>query len=182
MNDEEKENMDRFKSEERKEDHVAGRNAAKKALEELGVFSPIILNDDMGRPYVKGDQNIGVSISHKNGDGYAIAWNDGTERGIDVEDVDLNIEIAQEVLNLEERELFGDNIDTYLSIIFSMKEAYLKAAGTGFHTPLAHVSVINIDLKAQSVEIEGPYGLAKGSYDFIDGRVRSVVSLFRQST
>lgn len=97
-----------------------------------------------GRPYIQGHQDAGISLSHS-GDVAMAVFNTAPGRriGIDVEKT-AGIDMAS-VLSVafspEECAYYKDLPAENFIEAFTMKEAYLKVTGQGFHETITRVSV-----------------------------------------
>jgi 3-oxoacyl-(acyl-carrier-protein) synthase/phosphopantetheinyl transferase/malonyl CoA-acyl carrier protein transacylase len=123
---------------------MMGRVAAKDAIRSL-IFKKrklkvhpaiiIIKSDELGRPYVEGEQteNIKISISHKEECAVAAA-SDNDSIGIDIEVIkDRDKNFIEMVLNPEEIKLLPSlqNISEWVTRCWVAKEAYGKSMGDG---------------------------------------------------
>lgn len=101
-----------------------------------------------GKPYCKSHSDIYFSLSHS-GDFLALAIND-RDVGIDIE----KIREAKETLvnrvccqNEKDRIFSSDNPDVAFTKIWTRKEAYLKALGTGIDRELVSIDTTDKNLK-----------------------------------
>jgi phosphopantetheine--protein transferase-like protein len=103
-----------------------------------------ILAGQKGKPFIE-DKNIAFNISHTR-DLCAIAISGGTEVGIDIEKIRVNNnfkDIADSYFSEREQEYLKKSAnpleDFYL--LWTRKEALLKAIGIGLNTPLKKIGV-----------------------------------------
>lgn len=140
----------------RRRDRLAGQAAAKLALASLmgcGVDAFQVDRDALGAPVVVG-LDARVSISHRAGNGWALATRTGRP-GIDVEHIEERAaSFAETWLTSGERALAAGQ-PVRETIIWAVKEAVVKALGTGFRVPAQHVEVT--DIRRSSVTLRlGP--------------------------
>ena len=143
---------------------VSGRVALKRGVKRLlaasGSDTPSlnairIVSDEMGKPSAELTQRSGekigeISLSHSNGFAVAVATEKGTFDGvgIDIEKVEeRNPAWVEDYFNPEEISLAGNGNRrwTNLARIWSLKEAVLKAAGTGLRFDLKDITVESLD-------------------------------------
>jgi phosphopantetheinyl transferase len=129
----------------RKRDRLAGQAAAKLALSSLmgcGTDRFRVDRDVLGAPVVVG-LDAQVSISHRAGVGWALAARTG-HPGIDVELIEARpASFAETWLTPGERVLSAGQ-PLLETVIWSVKEAVVKALGTGFRVPAQQVEVTSI--------------------------------------
>jgi len=116
-------------------DRLAGRIAAKRALQRLTGVAPLAMrvhSAPSGEPIaeVPGHPGARVSVSHRAGHAVAVAVEVGRV-GVDIEGVERRPDsFAMAWFDAEERALLGDD-PVAQTIAWSAKEAVLKALGTG---------------------------------------------------
>ena len=100
-----------------------------------------IVLSDHGKPYQYNSKGLFFNLSHT-GDFFAVVINEGAEVGVDIElhKSRRNLSaIAEEVLTPSELNVFAllndDDQIPYFYRLWTLKEASLKAEGTGFSTP-----------------------------------------------
>jgi acyl transferase domain-containing protein/NAD(P)-dependent dehydrogenase (short-subunit alcohol dehydrogenase family)/phosphopantetheinyl transferase len=145
-------------TERRQRDRLAGQIAAKQAVREVtgapgDTFR--ITREPSGRPVVVGlDQAPDVTISHRDGHAVAVAVREG-RAGIDLEAVEPRAASFGETwLSASERELVGGS-DVRLAQVWAVKEAVLKALGTGMALRPQDVIVTALDDPHASVLLHG---------------------------
>ena len=157
----------------RAQEWVSGRVALKRSVQRLlaasGAETPSmtgirIVSDELGKPSAELTRRTGepvgeLSLSHSNGFAVAVATETGVFEGvgIDIEKVEeRNPGWIDDYFNPEEISLAGNGGRrwTNLARIWSLKEAVLKAAGTG----------LRFDLKDITVESLEPSGRARISF------------------
>ncbi len=137
------------KSLKRQIEWLCGRIALKELLQsvkypELSFKDILIKYDSSGKPSVSGDEETGISVSHS-GDLAMAALHlvPGKKLGIDVErssGADPHAILSVAFTPEERREYTGRPIEEIIGV-FTLKEAYLKLAGSGFHEVITRVSV-----------------------------------------
>jgi 4'-phosphopantetheinyl transferase len=139
-------------------DRLAGRVAAKRALVALTGVDPLaiqVVSASTGEPIarVPGRPGVSVSISHREGRAVAVAVEAGRV-GVDLEAVEQRpVHFAQTWFDARERELASD--PTAETVIWSAKEAVLKALGTGFALSPNQVRVVAIEGDRIEVSLSG---------------------------
>jgi len=128
---------------------LCGRIALKELIKsvkypDLSFKDIIIIYNSSGKPYISGFEETGISVSHS-GDLAMAALHlvPGRTLGIDVErtsgtDPDAILSVA---FTPEERLEYSGSAPDKIIEIFTLKEAYLKLAGLGFHEVITRVSV-----------------------------------------
>lgn len=103
-----------------------------------------------GKPYLAGDDGLEFNVSHS-GEVALIAVS-RSPVGIDIEKADASIDhlsIAETVFSSEERVTLGKAPEAQRENVFlwlwTRKEAYLKATGSGFSSDLAQISSVSPD-------------------------------------
>lgn len=128
---------------------LCGRIALKELLQcikfpEAGFNEIVVTYNSSGKPCVSGYEDTGISVSHS-GDLAMAALHivPGKKLGIDVErtvgtDAGAVMSVA---FTPEERLKYRDRPLDEIIAVFTLKEAYLKLAGRGFHEVITRVSV-----------------------------------------
>lgn len=103
--------------------------------------------NDYGKPLLDSEDNIYFNASHA-GD-YVVCAIDDLNIGIDIERVkDIDLKIAERFFCDEEAEYINhkniNKLDRFYEI-WTMKESYIKAIGTGLSTNLKNFNVVNKD-------------------------------------
>jgi 4'-phosphopantetheinyl transferase len=142
---------------------LCGRIALKELLQsvkypELGFKDIVITYDSSGKPCVSGHEDTGISVSHS-GDLAMAALHivPGKKLGIDVErtggtDPGAVMSVA---FTPEERLKYRDRPLEEIIAVFTLKEAYLKLAGRGFHEVITKVSVKENKISFDGIAVEG---------------------------
>lgn len=108
-----------------------------------------IVNDDLGKPYILGHQDIFFNISHTH-NVIAVAFSDNRV-GVDIEKETENSEaIAKRFFTEKEYEyITNDSADPTKAFlkIWTKKEAFIKYLGLGLRKPLDDFCVVNDFLK-----------------------------------
>lgn len=127
-----------------RKDFVAGRVALVEALaifenRKNTIFSQSatkINYHESGKPFLKGNQNLEISISHSDGWGAALV-SDSKCVAIDIEKIKpRNISMIEYVLSKKEQGLIKTKItDEILTVFWTMKESVMKALETGLMSP-----------------------------------------------
>ena len=128
----------------RKSDRIAGQLAANRAVAGLvGDDSFRVVRDEGGKPVVVGPVDVEVSITHVGGEAIAMAVR-GAHAGIDMEPVEPRSDaFANEWLSEAERAWATD--DRARTVVWSVKEAVLKALGVGMALNPRQVEVLGVD-------------------------------------
>lgn len=121
-------------------------------------FHDIVVGYDVsGKPCIKGHKNISVSVTHS-GDVAMAALHvvPGKRIGIDVErtggiDVDAVLSVA---FSPEERDIYNKKSVKEIISAFTMKEAYLKVTGQGFHEVITRVAVKTGNIFYNGLEVK----------------------------
>ncbi|MCB9679701.1 MAG: SDR family NAD(P)-dependent oxidoreductase [Alphaproteobacteria bacterium] len=143
----------------RQRDRIAGRIAAKRALAALTGVPPlemVVRTAESGEPIaeVPGWPTARVSVSHREGHAVAAAVSHG-RIGVDLERVEPRSEsFVQMWLSPEEQALAPSPLEQ--TLVWSAKEAVLKALGTGMAIAPHHVRVQAITPDAIEVSLVGP--------------------------
>lgn len=108
-----------------------------------------IVNDDLGKPYIEGHENIFFNISHTH-NVIAIAFSDNRV-GVDIEkETENSTGIAKRFFTEKENEYITnvsvDPMKAFLEI-WTKKEAFIKYLGLGLRKPLDDFCVVNDFLK-----------------------------------
>jgi 4'-phosphopantetheinyl transferase len=111
-------------------------------LHEYDITNEEIVKSPLGRPRLKKERNIKLSISHCEG-AVAVVISDH-EVGIDVERVrSYEREAARRILTEKEWSVLSKekvNPDELFFRYWTLKESYIKALGTGLTYPLKNIS------------------------------------------
>ena len=133
--------------------YVLAHASARLLLSSMSGVDPGVLalrRTRRGKPFIDPAMNAcGIRFSIAHTDGFAaVAAAFGRDVGVDVEAIDRSVEgarIAQRHFTPRERrelaELEGEAQHDRFFAFWTMKEAVLKAAGTGLHTPLDALDV-----------------------------------------
>lgn len=134
-----------------------------------------ITYDSSGKPYVSAYEDTGISVSHS-GDLAMAALHivPGKKVGIDVErtsgtDPGAVMSVA---FTPEERLEYRDRPLEEIIEVFTLKEAYLKLAGRGFHEVITRVSVKGDKIYFDGLPVEG---IRSEVRDYSDGYKLSVI-------
>ena len=175
LTEREKGRLTSFLSPRRKQEWLGGRIAAKWLLGdwlkghfaiELNPNEIEILNDEEGRPYAlfrrdnklirEATVELCISISHI--DGFAIAaFSTSQKVGVDLVQIKgISVEMQHYFLNEEEVKTAQSFGPEGPALFWAIKEAYLKAIGTGFSIPPKSIS-IQVDLNSKKIRISGTH-------------------------
>lgn len=116
--------------------------------------------DKYGKPSVKNHGNINISLSHA-GD-YVACMVADAPCGIDIEKIDRNYKkILTRVFTQEELEA-GDS-DMFYATLWTLKEAVVKAMGTGITQDFREFTVLGNEIEVKGVKykiesLEAPFG------------------------
>jgi phosphopantetheinyl transferase len=153
----EREVFDRLAVDKRRREWLAGRIAAKRAVQkELGLpFQRIEIRvEESGKPvvFIRGEASeLFLSISHS--EGVAAAIVSRAPIGFDLEKIETRDRSFEDlVLTDADRRrldgLSGSSRDEWLTILWCEKEAYAKLAGEGLRIPFAEL-VVPADVKIE---------------------------------
>jgi NAD(P)-dependent dehydrogenase (short-subunit alcohol dehydrogenase family)/phosphopantetheinyl transferase/3-hydroxymyristoyl/3-hydroxydecanoyl-(acyl carrier protein) dehydratase len=124
------------------QDRLAGRDAIYGVLKNLNIQDQVI-QTDLGQPLLTEHSEMGISITHRNGVGWAALHTNGLV-GIDVEGIELRTsQFMQDWFTQHERMLVG-TCATKQTIIWSTKEALSKMLGVGFTVHPKEFEVLEI--------------------------------------
>jgi phosphopantetheine--protein transferase-like protein len=144
----------------RKADRILGRMAAKQAVSDLTGLEPAdfrIENRSSGEPFVvteSGEPVPHVSISHRDGQAVAVATRMG-RAGIDLEVVEARApSFAETWFRLSEQKMCNGN-PRVESQVWAIKEAVLKALGTGLKLDPREVEVLEVANGRANVRLWG---------------------------
>ncbi|HOP64867.1 MAG TPA: 4'-phosphopantetheinyl transferase superfamily protein [Spirochaetota bacterium] len=161
--DEELARVAKARSLKRQVEWLCGRVALKELLKsvkfpELDLRDIKIVYNESGKPYLCGHGNTGISISHS-GDFAMAALHTvpGKKIGIDIEkysgtDLEAVMSVA---FTPEERAEYKDRPAKDIITVFTLKEAYLKIRGQGFHETITRVSVKENRIFFDNAEVKG---------------------------
>jgi len=115
-----------------------------------------IVNDDLGKPYIEGHENIFFNISHTH-NVIAIAFSDN-KVGVDIEkETENSVGIAKRFFTEEEYEyiveISEEPMKAFLEI-WTKKEAFVKYLGLGLRKPLDDFCVVNDSLKDKFLTLQ----------------------------
>ncbi|MEN9787039.1 MAG: hypothetical protein RLZZ299_2303 [Pseudomonadota bacterium] len=134
-------------------DRLAGQLAAQRAVEGLlGHRSFRVLRRESGEPWVEG-ADVRVSISHVDGRAVAVATR-AAGAGVDLERiVPRDGALLRTWYTPEEQARFGSDRD--VTIAWAVKEAVLKALGSGMRVSPRDVEVLGVGSRAVQVRLHG---------------------------
>jgi phosphopantetheine--protein transferase-like protein len=133
----------------RQADRILGRMAAKQAVSELTGLDPqsfAIHNRESGEPYAVasgGEPMPHVSISHRDGEAIAVATPTG-RAGVDLELVEARAPSFSETWFRSSERTMCKGDPRRESQVWAIKEAVLKALGTGMQLSPRDVEVLNV--------------------------------------
>lgn len=138
-----------FRSLKKQVEWLSGRIAIKELLSKVAFPGRdprdiVIEYDEKGKPVVRGEEKVGISISHSNGLAMAAVHRvPGKQLGFDLEGtekIDTEAIISVICSENEKKELKDRSHDAIMRL-FTLKEAFLKYIGTGFHETIKQVMV-----------------------------------------
>ncbi len=152
-------------------------------LNRYGRTSAEVSYHESGKPMLAGSRNLFFNLTHS-GNYAAVVFAD-TAVGIDMEEIKPGRgKAALRFLSEEEKKVFGKKLcDSLLTEIWTRKESYVKATGTGLRQPFSSFSVLNEQVREDFVQekerrAEEAYYLK--SFDSIPGYRLSVCSKGRR--
>lgn len=100
-----------------------------------------LLKNEYGKPYYK---NTNIKFNKSNTIGLSVLIIDNKECGIDIERIRKYDDImAKRILSKSEYDFVNiNNKDLYFTIIWTLKESYLKCIGTGLNLNLKDISFV----------------------------------------
>lgn len=124
----------------------AGRQLVEKAAREAGLTAPLLRKNRYGKPYVanRGGTDFYFNLSHSHRKAVLLA--DSSPVGVDVEYIrPIDLEVARKFATEEERAwISGGQTETECRerffLLWTLKEAYIKAEGKGFSLSMKTVS------------------------------------------
>ncbi|MFD2171159.1 4'-phosphopantetheinyl transferase family protein [Tumebacillus lipolyticus] len=170
--------QDRILRYRRWEDRQSGLLAAKLARKMLSEHLQVSAHDlqiertSFGRPYLhgftqwQGDYNV----SHS-GDWVFGGIAEQGLLGVDVEGLrEIDMEVSKHCYCPEERDelysLEGKEQNAFFYVLWTLKEAYIKAIGTGLSTPLTSFGFDIESLKAGRILLKDEHGVAQPQWNF----------------
>lgn len=143
----------------------------------LAINQISIVNDDLGKPYIEGHENIFFNISHTH-NVIAIAFSNNRV-GVDIEKgIENGIGIAKHFFTEKEIEFIKnadvDPLKTFLEI-WTKKEAFIKYLGLGLRKPLDDFCVVNDFLKDNFLTLQSENCVVS----FYDGDNKSGVKIIK---
>lgn len=105
----------------------------------------IIAKDDNGRPFVLGRADVFISISHTKG-AVMVGFSD-RPLGVDIEQVKIRRKsVENRIFTKSESTLvdLSDNENKAFFTLWTLKESYLKAIGTGFADNAKSIEFLNV--------------------------------------
>ncbi len=148
--------------------HIVGRGMAKHLLGECGV-SPKAIQFcclEHGKPIVKTPAEVNQPFNIAHTDGLVLCGIGQTQHqllGVDIERMERRTdpELATRYFSTPEVEYvhsFDDPSRRKLAFlrVWTLKEAFIKAIGTGLHTPLSDFAFENIDAPSPTIRLLNP--------------------------
>ena len=161
-----------------------GEILVRKYISDKFIIKPneiTIENYEKGKPYVK-DNLVHFNISHS-GDWVLAAFSDN-EVGIDVEHIhNVNYDIASRFFSPKEcNDLFGitneEERKSYFFDLWTIKESYLKAIGTGLTKPLNTFTISFNENNISLIDDENPFQNVFFKQYFINNEYKITVCSF----
>lgn len=128
----------------------------------LSVDDIVISKDDKGCPYIEGRDDIFVSLSHSYGV-VMCAFSD-TPVGVDIELVKKRLKsVERRVFTEGEISLVdsAEDEDKAFFTLWTLKESYLKAIGTGFSDNAKETEFFSLDLPIESNKPEYSFSVGE---------------------
>jgi 4'-phosphopantetheinyl transferase len=167
----EREGLARCRTAKRREEFVAGRVAARRALALLAPelraeVSARTEGQDSGRPFFVGAPGVALSISHSAGLAVAAVAHGGP-LGVDLEyPVEVGAAFQEEAFAPGELEGYrapcADRMEP-ITAAWAMKEAVLKVWGVGLRAPLQQVAVRPVELDTSGASVSLRLSLETGT-------------------
>mgnify|MGYP001818641182 CR=1 FL=1 len=171
-------NADRFRRVTTRNQHIVGRAMARRLLgdERVAPHSIEFSAGQYGKPHVlhPKEANQPFNIAHTDGLVlFGIADQEAELVGVDVECTDrrTSTELAERYFSKPEIEFLRtqpmERQKYFFLRIWTLKEAFIKAIGTGLHTPLADFAFERIDSSSPSINFLPPYLNEDRNWNFI---------------
>ena len=142
----------------RQADRMAGQMAARKAVEGLAEGREFAVDRaPSGEPVVEGVEGIHVSLTHMDGEALAMAVR-GARAGIDFEEVSPRSPAFQQDWFTEREAAAFAGDDRAFTAAWAIKEAVLKALGTGMSITPREVEVVSLHAQDARVLLHGLAG------------------------
>lgn len=168
LSQDERERAARFRIATSRNQHVVGRGMARRLLGSEQI-DPCLISfsiEKNGKPYVSQPVEARRAFNIAHTDGLVMCGIDSHSDdllGVDVEKLDRRTDPAlakryfslPEIQHLERCESEQDRQSTFLKI-WTLKEAFIKAIGTGLQTPLADFAFENIDSAKPEIRFLNP--------------------------
>ena len=142
--EERKEKLNRLKMPHSRIEAIGAEAVMNMAVRHFYPDAPLPLRyfrNEHGKPYLSDYPGLFLSVSHS-GD-YAVCAASDTEVGIDIQKIrSANFRIAKRYFTKEECNYIGDNTLNFFDL-WSRKESYVKAVGTGLTIPLNSFSSLH---------------------------------------
>lgn len=134
-----------FVNEKDKKLSLAAGIALNRGLEEFGLIEKdlVIKTNDFGKPYFKDYPNIKFNLSHSIDTSICVI--SSKEVGCDIEKIrKYNEKIINKCFSKEEKEFIekSSNIDDAYTRIWTLKESFFKAIGSGLNFNMNEVSIV----------------------------------------
>ena len=168
MLEDERDNADRFRRSTTRNQHVIGRGMARRLLgsEQVGPHEIRFAHGEQGKPFVTEPAKAKQPFNVAHTDGLVICGI-GPEQtvdlvGVDVECVDrrTSTDLAERYFSPPEVEMLRSRPTSeqkqFFLRIWTLKEAFIKAIGTGLHTPLADFAFHDIESDNPVIEFLSP--------------------------
>lgn len=145
----------------------------------ININDIVIVNDELGKPYIEGHEDIFFNISHTH-NVIAIAFSDN-KVGVDIEKITENsLEIAKRFFTEKENEYITNiSIDPMKGFleIWTKKEAFIKYLGLGLRKSLNDFCVVNDCLKDKFLTLQTENCIVS----YFDGNAKDGIKIKRLS-
>ena len=152
------EKYDSFKVESGRIEYLLGRCSAKRAylnlIDKNVAYNEIdIRNGIFEQPYIVGEADFDVSISHSQNIGGAIVFDRAFPMGFDLEVIDeMKVKTIQVSVSDDELEHLNGDYESNITAIWCMKEALSKAIRTGLTIPLDLLKISDVKRDGKFLE------------------------------
>ena len=152
------EKYDSFKVESGRIEYLLGWYSAKRAylnlIDKNVAYNEIdIRNGIFEQPYIVGEADFDVSISHSQNIGGAIVFDRAFPMGFDLEVIDeMKVKTIQVSVSDDELEHLNGDYESNITAIWCMKEALSKAIRTGLTIPLDLLKISDVKRDGKFLE------------------------------
>lgn len=132
---------------------IKSEDLIKKIADDYNIKNYKIIKNEYGKPYL---ENNGVYFNISNSDSVVVAAVSDKEIGIDIQKIKYNEAIVNRTFTESEKQYLNKSSDKKkaFTLIWTMKESYVKKLGIGVGYGLKNVDTINMIDKFKVIEYE----------------------------